>query len=81
MNSLSKSKRGEMNVMDASGHKQLTWGPDDAGAIIHAKDTFNYLIDHGYSAFGTKKNEVKHRITNFDSTAEEIVLVPRIVSG
>jgi hypothetical protein len=70
-----------MNIMDASGHKQLTWGQDDAQEIAQAKDTFDRLVNHGYSAFGTQRSNTKHLINDFDSTAEEIVLVPRIVSG
>lgn len=81
MENLSKSRRGEMNVMDASGHKQLTWHLDDKGEIVRAKDAFDHLIGHGYSAFGPQKNEAKHLIRHFDPTAEEIIMVPRIVGG
>jgi len=73
---------GEMSVMDASGHKQLTWKMDKPDEIATARTTFDRLVEKGYSAFGArKKTEPKHAIKTFDPTMEELVLVPRTVGG
>jgi len=73
---------GEMSIMDSSGHKQLTWKTDNPDEIAIAKKTFDKLIGNGYSAFASKnKMEAKHLVSEFDPTAEELVMVPRNVGG
>jgi hypothetical protein len=73
---------GEMSIMDRSGHKQLKWHTDKLDEIAVTKETFNYLIRTGYSAFASeKKAEAKHLVREFDPTMEEMVLVPRNVGG
>jgi hypothetical protein len=72
----------EMNIMDASGHKQLTWTTDSLEEIAEAQETFDNLMTKGYTAFGSKvKAEAKQSIKEFDPTLEELVLVPRTVGG
>jgi len=72
----------EMNIMDTSGHKQLTWTTDKLEEIAAAQETFDNLTAKGYTAFGSKtKAEAKHAIKEFDPTMEELVLVPRTVGG
>lgn len=82
MNMASESRIGIMNIMDRSGHKQLTWDIDRLDEIVEAKETFDNLMKKGYSAFGGNgKEEAKHALKEFDPTVEEMVLVPRIVGG
>lgn len=82
MNTASESRIGVMNIMDRSGHKQLTWSTDRLDEIVEAKETFDALMKKGYSAFGAnQKEEAKHLIKEFDPTVEEMVLVPKIVGG
>jgi len=73
---------GEMNIMDASGHKQLKWDTGTPAEIAAAQATFDRLLKNGYSAFGAKeKTAPKQVLKTFDPTMEEVVLVPRIVGG
>lgn len=82
MNMASEPRIGVMNIMDKSGHKQLTWDIDRLDDIVEAQETFDNLMKKGYSAFGGKqKEETKHALKEFDPTVEEMVLVPRIVGG
>ena len=79
---MDKALVGEMNIMDRSGHKQMKWNTNKLDEILAAKETFDTLIKEGYSAFGSKtKTEAKHSIKEFDSTMEEMVIVPRTVGG
>lgn len=73
---------GEMSIMDSSGHKELKWNMGDPKEIAAAQETFDRLIEKGYSAFGSKeKAETKHVLKAFDPTLEEVVMVPRTVGG
>lgn len=73
---------GEMNIMDASGHQQLKWHMSKVEEIVAAQATFDRLMKQGYAAFAsTKKTELKHGVSTFDPTMEEVVMVPRIVGG
>lgn len=82
MNTASESRIGVMNIMDRSGHKQLTWSTDRLDEIVEARETFDALMKKGYSAFGAnQKEETKYLIKEFDPTVEEMVLVPKIVGG
>lgn len=72
----------EMSIMDSSGHKQLKWSTDNLDEMKVAQETFENLIRKGYSAFGSRhKAEAKHFIRDFDSTMEELVMVPPNVGG
>ncbi|MGH8809636.1 MAG: hypothetical protein ACREX0_17320 [Noviherbaspirillum sp.] len=82
MDKAPESLIGEMNIMDTSGHKQLTWTTDKLEEIAAAQETFDTLIGKGYTAFGSKtKAEAKHAMKEFDPTMKEMVLVPRTVGG
>jgi hypothetical protein len=82
MDKAPESLVGEMSVMDSSGHKQLKWNTDKWDEVAAAKETFDNLVEKGYSAFASKKRmEAKHTIKEFDPTMEEMVMVPRTVGG
>lgn len=82
MDKAPESLLGEMSIMDGSGHKQVTWDMDRLNEIAAAKETFDSLVKNGYSAFASKqKMEPKHRISEFDPTMGELVMVPRTVGG
>jgi hypothetical protein len=73
---------GEMNIMDGSGHKQLKWDTARLDEIAVAKETFDSLVERGYSGFASKqKMQPKQPIREFDPTMTEVVMVPRIVGG
>ncbi len=82
MDKASELHIGEMSIMDASGHKQLTWNMERPEEIAAAQATFDRLIGEGYSAFGSKKKtEPKHATTTFDPAIEDMIMVPRTVGG
>jgi hypothetical protein len=73
---------GQMNIMDRSGHKELTWDTDKLDEILVAQKTFDSFMKQGYSAFGSKnKADAKHLVREFDPTMEELVIVPKTVGG
>ncbi|TFW10311.1 hypothetical protein E4K72_01565 [Oxalobacteraceae bacterium OM1] len=76
------SRTGQMNIMDRSGHKELTWDTEKLEEILEAQQTFDALMRKGYTAFGSKdKAETKRLVREFDPTMEEMVLVPKTVGG
>jgi len=77
-----ESWTGEMSIMDASGHKELTWALDRPEQIAMAQLTFDRLIANGYTAFFSNDRTVpKSRTRIFDPTMRDVVMVPRIVGG
>jgi hypothetical protein len=76
-----KTTGGVMNIMDHSGHKQLHWNLDEVEDVAVARKTFDKLTSRGYSAFGSRENEAKHLIRDFDPTMTEVVMVPVTVGG
>lgn len=82
MSTVPESKIGTMNILDESGHRQVTWNASDTREIAEAQKTFDRLTRHGYAAFGaTLKSGPKHSMAEFDPAMEEVVMVPRIVGG
>jgi hypothetical protein len=73
---------GVMNIMDDSGHRQVSWNTSNSKEIAAAQKTFDRLVKHGYAAFGsTADSDLKQSVTSFDPTMKELVMVPRIVGG
>ncbi|MES2756675.1 MAG: hypothetical protein V4693_04810 [Pseudomonadota bacterium] len=82
MDNAQEAPIGAMNIMDDSGHRQMTWSMSNAKEIAAAQKTFDRLAKQGYAAFGaTRRTDAKRAITAFDPTLEEVVMVPRIVGG
>lgn len=77
-------KIGKLQIMGLEGDEKLTWDHSDDFQIKKARDRFNELLKKGYKAFvskdmaGTKKGE---QITEFDPTAERLIMVPQFVGG
>ena len=79
---MEKALIGQMNIMDRSGHKELTWDTGQSDQVQTAKETFDNLMKRGYTAFGSQhKAEAKHLVREFDPTMEELVVVPKTVGG
>lgn len=74
----------EMRIMGASGDDKITWNHEDDLETKTAANKFKELIGKGYKAFisknvaGTRKGE---QITEFDPTAERLIMVPPIAGG
>ncbi|HEX2530420.1 MAG TPA: hypothetical protein VHK70_03015 [Burkholderiaceae bacterium] len=82
MDKAGTARIGRMNIMDRSGHKELTWDTAKLDEILAAKETFDNLMKQGYSAFGSPlKDGTKHLVREFDPAMEELVVVPKIVGG
>lgn len=73
---------GVMNIMDDSGHRQVSWNASNSKEVAAAQKTFDRLVKHGYAAFGSMtRSDTKQAVTSFDPAMEELVMVPRIVGG
>lgn len=71
-----------MNILDESGHRQVTWDASNAKEIAAAQKTFDRLLRHGYAAFGAAaRTGPKHPMRAFDPAIGDVVMVPRIVGG
>lgn len=82
MKTASGSPSGEMCIMDASGHQRLKWSMGNLDEIAQVRASFERLLTEGYTAFASSnKSAVKHTITVFDPSMEELIMVPRIVGG
>ncbi len=74
------SRRGDDRIMWDS-KKLETNDPEALAAIREAERIFNEERLKGATAFRVEPGKPVERIDKFDSTAEQIVLVPRVVGG
>jgi len=78
-----------LRVMSRRGDDRLTWDeqkvqtgdPEAIAAIREAERIFANERAKGATAFRVEDGKMVQRIDQFDSTAEQIVLVPRVVGG
>ncbi len=78
-----------LRVMSRRGDDRLTWdeqkvlaGDSEAiAAVREAERIFAQERTKGSTAFRVKSGEPVQRIEQFDATAEQIVMVPRVVGG
>lgn len=80
---------GMLRVMSRRGDDRLTWdeqkvlaGDSEAiAAVREAERIFAQERAKGATAFRVESGKVAQRIEKFDATAEQIVMVPRVVGG
>lgn len=80
---------GMLRVMSRRGDDRLTWdeqrllaGDSEAiAAVREAERIFEQERTKGATAFRVQPGKPIERIEQFDSTAEQIVMVPRVVGG
>ena len=72
---------GQLKVMNRRGHSTVTWSTDLQETVDNANRRFNELLAEGYTAFEMHDATTGEQITEFVSTAETIVMVPRMVAG
>jgi hypothetical protein len=80
---------GKLSVMTSSGDKSVEWdcekvkeGDAEAEqAVREAERIFNEERARGSTAFKVEPGKTAQRIDAFDETAEQIIVVPRIVGG
>ena len=80
---------GMLWVMSRRGDDRLTWDqqkaqvgdPEALAAVREAERIFAQERAKGATAFKLDPGKPAQRIETFDETAEQIVLVPRVVGG
>lgn len=80
---------GMLRVMSRRGDDRVTWDqqkvsandPEAMAAIREAEHIFAQERAKGATAFRISPGKPAERIDQFDRTAEQIVLVPRVVGG
>ena len=80
---------GMLRVMSRRGDDRVSWNeqkvaandPEALAAIKEAERIFAQERAKGATAFRINPGKPAERIEQFDQTAEQIVLVPRVVGG
>jgi hypothetical protein len=80
---------GMLRVMSRRGDDRLTWDeqkvltgdPEANAAVREAERIFAQERAKGATAFKVEQGKPIERIEQFDATAEQIVMVPRVVGG
>ncbi len=80
---------GMLRVMSRRGDDRIVWDLNKAeshdaetvAAIREAERIFNEQHQKGATAFKVESGKTVERIEKFDRTAEQIVIVPRVVGG
>jgi hypothetical protein len=80
---------GMLRIMSRRGDERVVWDPEKAeandseavAAIREAERIFNEERARGATAFQVESGKPVGRIEKFDRTAEQIVMVPRVVGG
>jgi uncharacterized protein YjiK len=80
---------GMLRVMSRRGDDRVVWDlkklevndPEAVAAIREAERIFNEERTRGATAFKVEPGKPVERIEKFDRTAEQILIVPRVVGG
>ena len=80
---------GMLRVMSRRGDDRVTWDeqkvqagdPEATAAVREAERIFAQERAKGATAFRVEPGKPTQRIEQFDRTAEQIILVPRVVGG
>lgn len=80
---------GMLRVMSRRGDDRVMWDvrqvevgdPEAVAAVEEAERIFAEQRTHGSTAFKVEKGQAPVKIDQFDQTAEQIVLIPRVVGG
>ena len=78
-----------LRVMSRRGDERVVWDhqkaetgdAEDAAAVREAERIFQVERARGATAFKVESGKPVERIEQFDRTAEQIVMVPRVVGG
>jgi len=80
---------GMLRIMSRRGDDRVMWDlksvesndPEAVAAIKEAERIFNEERARGTTAFKVESGKTVERIDKFDRTAEQIVIVPRVIGG
>jgi len=78
-----------LRIMSRRGDDRIVWDPkkvqandsEAVAAVREAERIFNETRARGATAFRVEPGKTVERIDTFDRTAEEIVIIPRVVGG
>jgi len=78
-----------LRVMSRRGDDKVAWDvvkaevgdPEAIAAVREAERIFAQERAHGATAFKVETGKAPTRIEQFDKTAEQILMVPRVVGG
>ena len=78
-----------LRALTSAGDRHITWDPaavaagdvEATAAVREAERLFAAVRAQGGTAFTLGPSHTTTRIEHFDRTAEQVVLVPRIVGG
>jgi len=80
---------GMLRIMSRRGDDRVVWDTSKAeahdaeaiAAVQEAERIFNQERAKGATAFRVESGKTVERLEKFDRTAEQIVIVPRVVGG
>lgn len=80
---------GMLRIMSRRGDDRMAWDlkkaetndPEAVAAVREAERIFNEERARGATTFKVEPGKTVERIDKFDRTAEQIVVVPRVVGG
>lgn len=80
---------GMLRVMSRRGDDRVVWDvrqvevgdPEALAAVREAERIFSEQRARGATAFKVEKSGAPVRVDQFDPTAEQIVMIPRVVGG
>ncbi len=79
----------KLRVLTSQGDRMITWeeekvesgDPEAVAAVTEAERLFREQLLRGSAAFKVQPGQPAERIDQFDRTAEQIIIVPRIAGG
>ena len=80
---------GMLRIMSRRGDDRIVWDPkkvkandpEAVAAVREAERIFNETRARGATAFRVEPGKTVERMDTFDRTAEQIVIIPRVVGG
>jgi hypothetical protein len=80
---------GMLRLMSRRGDDRITWDyqrviandTDAVAAIEEAERIFEKTRQEGATAFKVEPESTVERIDKFDRTAEQIIIIPRVIGG
>lgn len=71
----------KFDIMDHTGHSTEAFDKASPAELGAAQARFNELVSEGRTAAVRTGNATGRVIRKFDSTAEEVLFIPRLVAG
>jgi hypothetical protein len=73
---------GTMRIINSSGDTKLTWKTKSKAEVEAVRQAFGQFHDQGYSAYAFKEiGKPGELATEFDPTAQLIIMAPRMAGG